>query len=112
MKEKTTFATFEKLDIRVGIIKKVKSFPKAKKPAYKLWVDFGEKIGIKKSSAQITEKYTKDELEGKKVIAVINFPPLQIAEFKSEVLVLGIYANGGVVLLSPDKDTRLGDKIG
>ncbi|MBS3811218.1 MAG: tRNA-binding protein [Halanaerobiales bacterium] len=112
MKEKTNFATFEKLDIRVGVVEKVEEFSEARKPAYKLWVNFGKKIGIKKSSAQIIEKYTKDALEGKKVIAIINFPSLQIADFISEVLVLGIYSKGGVVLLSPDKNTNIGDKIG
>ena len=112
MKEETTFETFNKLDIRVGIVKKVKDFPKANKPAYKLWVDLGEELGVKKSSAQITEKYEKEELKGKKVIAVVNFPPLQIADFISEILVLGIYAKEGVVLLSPDKEVKIGSKIG
>jgi len=112
MKEETTFETFNKLDIRVGIVKKVKDFPKANKPAYKLWVDLGEELGVKKSSAQITEKYEKKELKGKKVIAIVNFPPLQIADFISEILVLGIYAKEGVVLLSPDKEVKIGSKIG
>ena len=112
MLEKTSFDTFTKLDIRVGRIIDIKDFPKANKPAYKLWVDFGEKIGIKKSSAQITELYSKKELDNKKVIAIVNFEPLQIADFTSEVLVLGIYSEDGVVLLSPDKDVNIGDKIG
>lgn len=112
MLEKTSFDTFTKLDIRVGRIIDIKDFPKANKPAYKLWVDFGEDIGIKKSSAQITEKYSKKELDNKKVIAIVNFEPLQIADFTSEVLVLGIYSEGGVVLLSPDKDVNIGEKIG
>lgn len=112
MLEKTSFDTFTKLDIRVGRIIDIKDFPKANKPAYKLWVDFGEKIGIKKSSAQITEQYSKPELDNKKVIAIVNFEPLQIADFTSEVLVLGIYSEDGVVLLSPDKDVNIGDKIG
>jgi len=112
MLEKTSFDTFAKLDIRVGRIIDIKDFPKANKPAYKLWVDFGEEIGIKKSSAQITEKYSKTELDNKKVIAIINFEPLQIADFTSEILVLGIYSEDGVVLLSPDKDVNIGEKIG
>ncbi|MCF8001804.1 MAG: tRNA-binding protein [Halanaerobiales bacterium] len=112
MLEKTSFDTFSKLDIRVGRIIDIKDFPKANKPAYKLWVDFGEEIGIKKSSAQITDLYSKTELNNKKVIAIINFEPLQIADFTSEVLVLGIYSEDGVVLLSPDKDVNIGEKIG
>ncbi|MFO7815952.1 MAG: tRNA-binding protein [Halanaerobiales bacterium] len=112
MLEKTTFSTFKDLDIRVGRIIDIKDFPKANKPAYKLWVDLGEEIGIKKSSAQITELYTKTELANKKVIAIVNFEPLQIADFTSEVLVLGIYSEDGVVLLSPDKEVNIGEKIG
>ena len=103
---------FMKLDIRVGTIQEAINFENAKKPAYKLTIDFGRKIGIKKSSAQITDKYTCDELIGKKILAVINFPPRQIANFMSEVLVLGTYSNGGVVLITPDKDTDNGDKLG
>ncbi|HMA59716.1 MAG TPA: tRNA-binding protein [Halanaerobiales bacterium] len=112
MKEETTFETFNQLDIRVGKVKKVKDFPKANKPAYKLWVDLGEEIGVKKSSAQITDLYSKEELKNTKVIAVVNFPPLQIADFISEILVLGIYREDGVVLLSPDKEVEIGSKIG
>lgn len=112
MKKETTFETFEKLDIRVGQIKKIKDFPKANKPAYKLWVEFGEELGTKKSSAQITELYSKSDLKDKKVIAVVNFPPLQIADFVSEILVLGIYTDEGVVLLSPDNEVKKGSKIG
>ena len=112
MKEETNFETFNKLDMRVGIVKKVKDFPEANKSAYKLWVDLGDELGVKKSSAQITEKYKKEELKGKKVIAVVNFPPLQIADFISEILVLGIYAKEGVVLLRPDKEVKIGSKVG
>lgn len=107
-----TFDDFMKLDIRVGEISEVEFFEKAKKPAYKLWVDFGKEIGIKKSSAQITECYEKDELIGKQVLGVVNFPPRQIADFMSEVLVLGVYSSEGVVLIKPDQPVKIGDKLG
>lgn len=107
-----TFDDFVKLDIRVGRILEAKDFEKAKKPAYQLLVDFGDIIGIKKSSAQITEQYTAEELVGKLVLAVVNFPPRQIANFVSEVLVLGTYSQGGVVLITPDKEVNIGDKLG
>ncbi|ABS40550.1 tRNA-binding protein [Clostridium botulinum] len=106
------FEDFMKLDIRVGEIIKAESFEKAKKPAYKLLVDFGTEIGIKKSSAQITECYKKEELIGKQVLGVVNFPPRQIADFMSEVLVLGIYTTQGVVLIQPQQPVRKGDKLG
>ena len=107
-----TFEDFMKLDIRVGEIIKAEEFPKARKPAYKLWVDFGEEIGVKKSSAQITECYRIEELVGKQVMGVINFPPRQVADFKSEVLVLGVYASQGVVLIQPEQPVQKGDKLG
>jgi tRNA-binding protein len=107
-----TFDDFMKLDIRVGMIVEAKVFEKAKKPAYQLVVDFGEEIGMKKSSAQITQQYSADELVGKQVLAVVNFPPRQIANFMSEVLVLGTYSEGGVVLITPDKEVKNGDKLG
>ena len=107
-----TFDDFMKLDIRVGTIVSAKPFEKARKPAYQLEVDFGSEIGIKRSSAQITEKYTPEELVGKQVLAVVNFPPRQIANFFSEVLVLGTYSDGGVVLIRPDMDVKNGDKLG
>ena len=106
-----TFEDFIKLDIRVGTIISAKVFEKANKPAYQLQSDFGE-LGIKKSSAQITEQYSTDELIGKQVLAVVNFPPRQIADFMSEVLVLGTYSEGGVVLITPDKKVDNGDKLG
>ncbi|WP_061320185.1 tRNA-binding protein [Clostridium botulinum] len=106
------FEDFMKLDIRVGEIIKVESFEKAKKPSYKLLVDFGTEIGIKKSSAQITECYKKEELIGKQVLGVVNFPPRQIADFMSEVLVLGIYTTQGVVLIQPQQPVKKGDKLG
>ena len=107
-----TFDDFMKLDIRVGTIIKAENFKKAKRPAYKLQVDFGEEIGIKKTSAQITDKYTIDNLIGKQVLAVVNFPPKQVADYMSEVLVLGTYSEGGVVLITPDKEVQNGDKLG
>lgn len=107
-----TFDDFLKLDIRVGTVLEAEVFEKAKKPAYKLKIDFGKEIGIKKSSAQITERYSADELVGKQVLAVVNFPPRQIADFMSEVLVLGTYSDGGVVLITPDKPVTNGDKLG
>ena len=106
-----SFDDFLKLDIRVGTIIEASVFEHAKRPAYKLKIDFGE-LGIKKSSAQITDKYQVDELIGKKILAVVNFPPRQIANYMSEVLVLGTYSDGGVVLVTPDKETKNGDKLG
>ena len=107
-----TFDDFMKLDIRVGTIIDATVFEKAKKPAYQLKVDFGNEIGIKKSSAQITEVYKCEELIGKQVLAVVNFPSKQIADFMSEVLVLGTYSEQGVVLITPDKQVKNGDKLG
>ena len=107
-----TFEDFLKLDIRVGEIIEAEVFEKARKPAYKLWVDFGDELGIKKSSAQITECYKMEELVGKQVLGVVNFPPRQIADFMSEVLVLGIYSQKGVVLIQPDHPVKKGDKLG
>lgn len=104
---------FEKLDIRVGNILSVHDFERAKKPAFQLEIDFGEKIGIKKSSAQITVHYAKQDLINRQVIAVVNFEPKNIAGFMSECLVLGIYdENKDVILLKPDKAAANGLKIG
>lgn len=107
-----TFDDFMKLDIRVGTIIDAKVFEKAKRPAYQLKVDLGDEIGIKKSSAQITEVYKPEDLIGKQVLAVVNFPPRQIADFMSEILVLGTYSKNGVVLITPDKEVSNGDKLG
>ena len=106
-----TFDDFLKLDIRVGKIIEAEEFKNAKKPAYKLKLDFGSELGIKKSSAQITENYIIEDLIGKQVLAVVNFPPRQIADFMSEVLVLGTYSKSGVVLIKPDIDVEIGDKL-
>ena len=107
-----TFDDFMKLDIRVGTIIEAKVFEKAKRPAYQLKVDFGEEIGIKKSSAQITEVYKCEDLIGKQVLGVVNFPPRQVANFMSEVLVLGTYSKQGVVLIKPDEHVENGGKLG
>ncbi len=107
-----TFEDFEKVDIRVGEIIGAKDFPEAKKPAYKLLVDFGGDIGIKKSSAQITAHYNPTDLVGKQVIAVVNFPPRQIGPFISEVLTLGLPdEHGQVVLLHPSQEVPKGGKL-
>ena len=107
-----TWSDFEKIDIRIGTIVDVKPFEKARKPAYKLWIDFGE-LGTKKSSAQITHHYKVESLLGSQVIAVVNFPPKQIADFISECLVLGVYdQDGSVILLNADKAMENGTKIG
>ena len=107
-----TWEDFEKIDIRVGTITDVADFKKARKPSYQLVIDFGE-LGIKRSSAQITALYTKEELVGRQIIAVVNFPPKQIANFFSECLVLGVYnADKNVVLLEPSWKVGNGDKIG
>lgn len=106
------WSDFEKIDIRSGTIIEVTDFPKARKAAYQLRIDFGP-LGIKKSSAQITHHYQKEALLNKQVVAVVNFPVKQIASFFSECLVLGIYdENNGVVLLKPDKPVANGQKIG
>ena len=108
-----TWQDFEKIDMRVGTVITANDFPKARKPAYQLSIDFGSEIGIKKSSAQITALYKKEELINKQVIAVINFPPKQIADFISECLVLGVYdENKDVILLQPAHSTKNGMKVG
>ena len=106
------WADFEKVDIRVGIVTDAKTFPEARRPAYRLWIDFGD-LGIKRSSAQITAHYQPQALIGRQVIAVVNFPPRQIGPFVSDVLVLGAYDDAGeVVLLRPDSSVTPGARIG
>jgi tRNA-binding protein len=107
-----TWADFERVDMRAGVVVDAQPFPEAKRPALKLWVDFGP-LGVKRSSAQVTDRYAPAELVGRRVIAVVNFPPKQIGPFVSEVLVLGAYdEQGHVILLRPDFDVAPGSKIG
>jgi tRNA-binding protein len=108
-----SWSDFEKIDIRVGTIVSAAPFPEARKPAFKLTIDFGPKLGIKQSSAQITTLYRPEELADRQVLAVVNFPPKQIGPFISECLVLGIYTRAGdVVLLQPERPVANGMKVG
>jgi tRNA-binding protein len=107
-----TYDDFARVDIRIGRITRAEPFPEARKPAIKLWVDFGGEIGEKRSSAQITRHYTPESLIGRQVLAVVNFPPRQIGKVMSEVLVLGVPdATGEVVLLTPDQEVPLGGRM-
>lgn len=107
-----TFDEFLKLDVRVGRIIRAEPYPEARKPAIKMWIDFGPDLGEKKTSAQITQHYSPEELPGKQVLGVVNFPPRQIGKFMSEVLVLGAPdENDNVVLLTPDKDIPVGGRM-
>ena len=107
-----TFADFERVEIRVGRIVTAEPFPEARKPAYKLTIDFGPELGIKRSSAQLTARYPRETLVGRLVLAVVNFPPRQIGPFMSEVLTLGVPdATGQVVLVTPDHDVPVGGKL-
>ena len=107
-----TYDDFQQVDIRVGVITQAEPYPEARKPAIKLWVDFGGDLGVKKSSAQITKHYAPDGLVGKQVMAVVNFPPRQIGKFMSEILVLGLPdADGEVVLIRPDQDVPIGGRM-
>ena len=112
MSDTITFDDFLKVDVRVGRIVQAEPFPEARKPAIKLWIDFGPEIGERKSSAQITVHYTPEALVGRQVMAVVNFPPRQIGPFMSEVLVLGASdADGAIVLLAPDQDVPQGARM-
>ena len=112
MSDEIVFEDFMKIDIRVGTVVKAEPFPEARKPALKLWVDFGDKIGVKKSSAQITQHYTIEGLIGRQLMAVVNFSPRQIGPMRSEVLVLGVAdLEGKIILLSPDKDVPNGGRM-
>ena len=107
-----TFDDFLKVDVRLGRVVKAEPFPEARKPAFKLMIDFGPEIGVKKSSAQITRHYTIDQLEGRMVASVVNFPPRQIGPFMSEVLTLGFPdADGEVVLVGVDRDAVVGGRL-
>lgn len=109
--ENLTWSDFEKVDMRIGTIIEVNDFPKARKPAYQLTIDFGSEIGIRKSSAQITKRYAKEELVGKQIMAVVNFPKKQIANFFSECLVMGAVNDDDVVLMQPSTQIPNGLKI-
>jgi tRNA-binding protein len=108
-----TWDDFAKVDIRVGIVTDARDFPEARRPAYRLWIDFGPDLGVKRASAQITVRYRVEDLVGRHVVAVVNFPPKQIGPFVSEVLVLGAYdERGEVILLRPDETAPRGSKVG
>ncbi|WP_029065101.1 tRNA-binding protein [Labrenzia sp. DG1229] len=112
MSDEISFDDFLKVDVRVGKVVEAEEFPEARKPAYKMRIDFGSEIGIKKTSAQITKHYTPESLVGKLVMAVVNFPPRQIGPVRSEVLTLGAPdEEGEVVLLTPDKDVPVGGRL-
>lgn len=112
MEQNLTWDEFEKVQIRVGTVVEAEPYPEARKPAIKIWVDFGEELGVRKSSAQLTKHYTPEALVGKQVVAVVNFPPRQIGKFMSEFLVVGMPDDEGQpVLLSPDKEVPLGGRL-
>jgi tRNA-binding protein len=112
MSDPITYDDFVRVDIRAGRITRAEPFPEARKPAIKLWVDFGGELGVKRSSAQIAALYDPETLVGRMVLAVVNFPPRQIGPVKSEVLVLGVHdADGRVVLIGPDNDVPLGAQM-
>ncbi|WP_306117113.1 MULTISPECIES: tRNA-binding protein [unclassified Roseovarius] len=112
MADEITFDDFLKVDIRVGRVMRAEPYPEVRKPAIKMWIDFGPEIGEKKTSAQVTAHYTPEALIGRQVMAVVNFPPRQIGRFMSEVLVLGLSdGQGEIVLLRPDQDVPVGERM-
>ncbi|QGY41577.1 tRNA-binding protein [Pseudodesulfovibrio cashew] len=110
--ETISWNDFEKVELRVGTITDVQPFPEARNPAYRVWVDFGPEIGVRKSSAQIADLYAMEELVGRQIVGVVNFPPKQIGPMKSECLITGFYREDGVVLAVPDKPLPDGLKLG
>ena len=112
MADEITFDDFQKVDIRLGQVVDAQPYPEARKPAIKVWIDFGPEIGVKKCSAQVTVHSTPETLVGRRVLAVVNFPPRQIGKFMSEVLMLGVADDdGAVVLVAPDRDAPLGSRL-
>lgn len=112
VKPEIGFADFQKVDIRVGTIVDVQDFPEARRPAFKVWVDFGPALGTRKTSAQVTKHYTKDDLLGRQVAAVMNFPPKQVGKFMSEILILGFPdSEGDVVLVTPERPVPNGGAL-
>lgn len=110
--DEISFGDFLKVDVRVGTVLRAEPYPEARKPAIKLWIDFGDEIGEKKTSAQITAHYTPEALVGKQVLAVVNFPPRQIGKFMSEVLVLGMPDKAGeIILVGPDQNVPVGGRL-
>lgn len=112
MSETITWDDFQKVEIKIGTVVRAEEFPEARKPAYKVWVDFGEELGIKKSSAQITVHYKPEELIGRQIVAVVNFPPMQIGPIKSEFLLTGFYdEDGAVVIAQPERPVPNGSRL-
>jgi tRNA-binding protein len=108
-----SFEDFQRLDIRAGTVLRCEPFPEARKPAYKLWIDFGQDLGVKASSARITDLYRPEDVLGRQVMAVVNFPPRQVGPFRSEVLTLGVYVDGEtVVLVHPERTVPNGARLG
>jgi tRNA-binding protein len=111
MQEEISWDHFEAVELRVGTVTEVKDFPEAKRPAYQVWVDFGADTGVKKSSAQVTELYAKEDLVGRQVVGVVNFPDKQIGPFRSEFLLTGFVTDEGVVLAQPERPVDNGAKL-
>ena len=111
MREEISWDHFEAVELRVGTVVDVKAFPEARQPAYQVWVDFGEEVGVKKSSAQVTKLYTKEDLMGRQILGVVNFPNKQIGPFRSEFLLTGFVTDEGVVLAQPERAVPNGAKL-